>query len=277
MKFETKRITAILTALMVAFLFVSLTHAKVVENVPPVGVWLFEEGKGTVAKDSSEGLNKNDGTLKGAVKWVKGKFGSGLEFSGKAADYVEIPNSESLGMTEQMTVVLWFKTEKAMKEADKWADRQVVIGKHYTEYEIGLYPLGFVHTYTNKGDGKGYDEGIMASMKGKVDDDWKLGTWYHFAWTLNGKKEVAYVNGIKIGEFEKANANTMALKNPLEIGRRVGGGLPFTGTVDEVAVFNVALNAGFIKRIVEEGLAVTTAVEPTGKLSTTWSTLKSQR
>ena len=64
-----------------------------------------------------------------------------------------------------MSVVLWFKTEKAMKEADKWADRQVVIGKHYTEYEIGIYPLGFVHTYTNKGDGKGYDEGIMASMK----------------------------------------------------------------------------------------------------------------
>ena len=76
MKFETKRITAILTALMVAFLFVSLTHAKVVDDVPPVGVWLFEEGKGTVAKDSSE--SKNDGTLKGAVKWVKGKFGSGL-------------------------------------------------------------------------------------------------------------------------------------------------------------------------------------------------------
>ena len=43
MKFETKRITAILTALMVAFLYVSLTHAKVVDNVPPVGVWLFEE------------------------------------------------------------------------------------------------------------------------------------------------------------------------------------------------------------------------------------------
>ncbi|MBD69880.1 hypothetical protein CMK21_07140 [Candidatus Poribacteria bacterium] len=275
MKFETKRITAILTALMVAFLFVSLTHAKVVDDVPPVGVWLFEEGKGTVAKDSSE--SKNDGTLKGAVKWVKGKFGSGLEFAGKKTDYVEIPNSKSLGMTEQMSVVLWFKTEKAMKEATKWADRQVVIGKHYTEYEIGIYPLGFVHTYTNKGDGKGYDEGIMASMKDKVDPDWKLGTWYHFAWTLNGKKEIAYVNGIKIGEFSKANANTMALKNPLEIGRRVGGGLPFTGTIDEVAVFNVALNPGFIKRIVEEGLAATTAVEPTGKLSTTWSTLKSQR
>ena len=275
MKFETKRITAILTALMVAFLYVSLTHAKVVDNVPPVGVWLFEEGKGTVAKDSSE--SKNDGTLKGAVKWVKGKFGSGLEFAGKATDYVEIPSSKSLGMTEQVTVVLWFKTEKKMAEKTRWDDRQIVIGKGYLEYEVGIYDGGNVHTYTNKGDKTGYNEGIFASMEEEVDADWKLGTWYHLAWTLNGKKEIAYVNGIKIGEHTKDNANTMALENPLEIGRRVGGTLPFTGTIDEVAVFNVALNAGFIKRIVEEGLAATTAVEPTGKLSTTWSTLKSQR
>lgn len=69
----------------------------------------------------------------------------------------------------------------------------------------------------------------------------------------------------------------MALENPLEIGRRVGGSLSFTGTIDEVAMFNVALNPGFIKRIVEEGLSATTTVEPTGKLSTTWSTLKPQR
>ena len=163
MKFEAKRAIAILTTLMMVLLVVNLTYAKVVDNVPPVGVWLFEEGKGTVAKDSSE--SKNDGTIKGAVKWVKGKFGSGLEFAGKATDYVEIPDSTSLGMTEQMSVVLWFKTEKKMAEATKWDDRQVVIGKHYTEYEIGIYPLGSVHTYTNKGDGKGYDEGIYASMK----------------------------------------------------------------------------------------------------------------
>ncbi|HIA68796.1 TPA: hypothetical protein EYN98_22700, partial [Candidatus Poribacteria bacterium] len=74
MKFEAKRAIAILTTLMMVLLVVNLTYAKVVDNVPPVGVWLFEEGKGTVAKDSSE--SKNDGTIKGAVKWVKGKFGS---------------------------------------------------------------------------------------------------------------------------------------------------------------------------------------------------------
>ena len=47
-----------------------------------IGVWLFDEGKGEVAKDSS--ANGNDGELIGGPKWVKGKFGQGLEFDGKA-------------------------------------------------------------------------------------------------------------------------------------------------------------------------------------------------
>ena len=40
-------------------------------------------------------------------------------------------------------------------------------------------------------------------MKEEIDPDWKFGKWYHRAWTVNGKKKVAYVNGIKIGEFSK--------------------------------------------------------------------------
>lgn len=52
------------------------------------GLWLFDEGKGNVAVDSSgKGL---DGKLIGNPTWVDGKFGKALEFDGKAA-YVEVP------------------------------------------------------------------------------------------------------------------------------------------------------------------------------------------
>ena len=44
-----------------------------------VGMWLFDEGKGNTAADSSE--NGNDGKFENDPKWTKdGKFGSGLEF-----------------------------------------------------------------------------------------------------------------------------------------------------------------------------------------------------
>ena len=95
--------------------------AEVVDQVAPVGTWLFEEGKGIVTKDSSK--SDNDGAIKGNVKWGKGKFGSGLVFDGKKENYVGIADSDSLNMNEQITVALYFSTEKKMAEATKWTDR----------------------------------------------------------------------------------------------------------------------------------------------------------
>ena len=42
-----------------------------------VAVWLFEEGNGKTAKDASG--NGHDGEFAGSPKWVKAKFGTGLE------------------------------------------------------------------------------------------------------------------------------------------------------------------------------------------------------
>ena len=43
-----------------------------------IGIWLLDEGKGDVIKDSSP--NKYDGELTGG-KWVEGKFGQAIEFT----------------------------------------------------------------------------------------------------------------------------------------------------------------------------------------------------
>jgi len=241
----------------------------------PVGMWLFEEGTGTVVGDSSP--EKNHGTIKGDLVWGPGKFGDGLVFDGVADNYVEIPDSDSLDMKENISIVFWFKTTKAMAEATRWADRQVPVCKHYEEYEIGIYDSGFIHTYTGK-DG-GYDEGIMVSIAETVDPEFELNKWYHLAWTLDGKTEKVYVNGILIGEpYEKENVGTKQGDHTLEIGRRSGGGLPFSGTIDDVGIYNVTLDAAAVKEIVENGLAGgKTAVDPASKLSTTWATLKAQR
>ena len=269
---------SIVFLLVILLAFVTQLSAKVVDDVAPVGMWLFEEGSGAIAADSSD--FGNDGTIMGDVTWGKGKFGSGVIFDGNVENYIEVPDSDSLDMGMEMSVVLWFYTDKQMTEANRWGDRQVVLGKLFTEYEVGIYDTGQIHTYTSDmGNGdNGYDEGIFVSMAEVVDPDWKLGTWYHLAWTLKGTKETAYVNGMMIGEFDKNNAGTMGGDNALTIGMRTGGGLPLTGGIDEVAIFNVALSPGMIRRIAEEGLAGSmTAVEPGNKLSTTWANLKTQR
>ncbi|MBM3212627.1 LamG domain-containing protein [Candidatus Poribacteria bacterium] len=236
----------------------------------------MNEGKGDTVEDISG--NKNHGTIMGKAKWGKGKFGQCVELDG--ISYISVPSSESLGMTEQVTLTAWIKTDKNM--VDMWADRQVIVGKHYLEYEIGIYPQGQIHTYTNDGTGANYDEGIMVSMAGKLPDkdaDWEKGKWYHLAWTLNKQREVAYVNGIKLGEATKAHPGTKPLANPLEIGRRVGGSLYLTGAVDEVGIFKVELKEEDIQAIVKgyESALGLTAVMPSGKLTSNWAAIKSQR
>lgn len=160
-----------------------------------------------------------------------------------------------------------------MAQANRWAERQVVVGKHYKEYEIGIYDTGNLHTYTSNLAG-GYDEGIFATMAEKVDPDWKKDKWYHIAWTLDGKNEVAYVNGLQIGDHVKNNEGTEPGANPLEIGRRVGGGLPLMGSIDEVVIFNVTMEQDDVKSIMKRGLKGALAVQPEDKLAATWAVIK---
>ena len=65
------------------------------------GMWLFEEGVGNIAKDSSDA--GNDGTIAGPKQWKEGKFGQALEFNGSDV-YVEVEANDSI-ILEELTIV----------------------------------------------------------------------------------------------------------------------------------------------------------------------------
>ena len=65
----------------------------------------FDEGKGNAVKDSS--LGKNDGTIQGNAKWVKGKMGQAMRFEGKG--FVEVPHAKNLNLTQAHTIAYWLK------------------------------------------------------------------------------------------------------------------------------------------------------------------------
>lgn len=265
---------------VVAATFVALSVATSRAAINPkdvAGVWFFDENKGEVANDASG--NGNKGTLQGNAKWTKGQLGSAVSLDGVAASFVSVDSSDSLNMTDEMSVTFWVKTTKKM--VDMWADRQAVVGKHYLEYEVGIYMNAQIHTYTSNGAGD-YDEGIMTTFNGKHPDgdaDWLKDKWYHVAWTLKGQHEIAYVNGILLAEYDKAHKGTKPGVHPLEIGRRVGGGLPVLGAVDEVGIFKVALSEADVNAIYERGLGLALGilpVEPKDKLATTWADVKAR-
>lgn len=268
----TKVIPIWISLVMVCLFSAGVSYAKI-DPADVAGMWLFDNDDDEIAEDSSG--NNNHGEFMGKPEFVDGVFGKALEFDG--ASHVVIPDSDTLDMEEEVTVMFWVRSEKEM--VDMWADRQVVLGKHYTEYEIGIYTTGQLHTYTSDGAAD-YDEGIMTGIAGKLPDkdaDWEVGKWYHIAWTLNGQQEIAYVNGIQLGEHNKAHENTKPGTNALEIGQRVGNSLQLTGAVDEVIVLNVALEIEDIEVAVKDGLLAAlglAAVSPGDKLATTWGRIK---
>ena len=89
--FKSVRVT--LASFMAVFLLIALPSLAEIDPKSITGMWLFDEGKGGVATDSSE--HGNDGEIHGA-KWVDGKFGKALEFDG-ASNWVEVPHSNTVG------------------------------------------------------------------------------------------------------------------------------------------------------------------------------------
>ena len=71
---------ACISLIVLSLMFAGISNAEF-DLKTVVGMWLFDEGKGDTAADSSE--NGNDGKLENSPKWIKnGKFGSALEFDG---------------------------------------------------------------------------------------------------------------------------------------------------------------------------------------------------
>ena len=78
-----------------------------------VGAWLFDEGKGKEVKDSSD--NKLHASFDmGKPKWVKGKFGGGLEFDGKSQ--ATVPDNKLMHL-EDFTLSAWMNSPKI---SGKW-------------------------------------------------------------------------------------------------------------------------------------------------------------
>jgi len=90
-----------LVFLLFVNVFANSGYAKInPENV--VGAWLFEEGSGNIAKDSSG--KGNNGEIKGSPKWINGKFGRAMEFNGKVVLYINGEIDKKASLTGDMMV-----------------------------------------------------------------------------------------------------------------------------------------------------------------------------
>ena len=246
------------------------------------GIWLFDEGKGDVAKDSSE--NANDGVLQNKPGWIEGKSGKGLDFDGKGA-YVSVPMSDSLNIADKITIVGWvypyFYGQSGKKQLDAADGKSANILSNMQN--AGSYIGPYWWEYRNNGNVNAYfaapqaDKYITPTIPNLNVDKWS-----HIAATYDSSKGVAYVylDGVVAQTLTNAGFGELRVGVELAIGTGKGGGdygKPFNGKIDEVAVFHAALSQSDIEEIMNNGIARATgivAVSPSGSLTATWGSIK---
>ncbi len=218
-----------------------------------------KEPKGDTVQDES-GYG-NDGKIIGnGVKWTKnGKYGGALEFDGTSK--IEIPHSESLNLNKEITLEAWFKTKVPQK--GRFFVYKIHIGAG-RNYEWGIY-LTSDSTATSMYVVKPNDEVGFVSVAGDYKDD----SWHFLAGTYDGKSVKCFTDGTLQSSDWSGDIRTS--EGAVVIG--TWGTNFFSGTLDEVRICNVALKPDQLQLDFERGYRIL-AVNSTGKLSTTWASIK---
>ena len=199
----------------------------------------LEEGSGNKVVDYSG--KGNNGTISGA-RWTMGKYGNGLEFDG-IDDCVEVPDSPSLNITNEITIAVWVNVNNFTK-FENILNNGLYRFLHRGEYAGDrIYFLYRIVEDDNPGDSSWSHWAGVRTLT-----ELEEGKWYHIVGIKSGNTMSIYLNGIKERELDCLTGYTVDTSyiSNLKIGTD-----PFNGTIDEVMIFNKALNDTEIKWLYE--------------------------
>ena len=200
----------------------------------------FDGLSGTEVRDFSE--YGNNGELRGEPELVDGRIGKALWFDG-IDDWVEIPDSISLRVSEEVTVMAWINTERHEFPGAGW---QGIIAKSnwptrsysfYTEWEGHLHFSIFL------------SEPQFLEFGSISDEMVPLQQWVHVAavaqTSSGGGIHRYYINGDPVGEWFFPDMTSLpgdTDTEPVLIGRTWEDARFFLGYIDEVRIWNRALD-----------------------------------
>ena len=240
---------------LVGILALTLTFIAYDAHAETKALWLFDEGQGTKAIDSSG--NGCDGEIHGAT-YVAGKYGTALRFDGASFVHIGFPKALHEDIVGPFTVESWVKADHAPP-----ADHSTII----VMQSSGTLSIGFTSS-----TGGGLYGFAGDNIKITDPDVFPVGEWVHVAQTFDGTTQKLYRNGKEIASQDASTAN---FDHPQDMPWTIGAWSTqdqyfLEATLDEMRISDEALapeELGFFGTI--------TTVEPQGKLPVCWSRIKS--
>ena len=252
---------------LAAFAFIA--EAQVVQD-GLVSYWSFEGG------DVSDQVGDNDGTINGDPEVVAGKIGDALKFD-KDGDNVTFPTNGVPTGNSPMSWSAWFK-----REVSDGGGVQYIATYGFPHCCGRFFGIGT----------RGGDQVFMTQWGGGFDvfgPVVSLGDWHHVVAVYNGSQnDTIYLNGEMVASMDLPEATDVVDTNAGAIGSNPGihpgphetpDGQPgdpgeyFEGLIDDVGLYNRALSADDVA----QNFLATVAVEPAGKLTSTWADIKSTK
>jgi hypothetical protein len=236
-----RRVQTVSGGFSAVFLFGAVAMAQVSEETI-VAIWLCDDGEGALLEDASG--NGHDGVFAGGeATWTDdGIFDGALLFPGERGSHFEVEHADELSL-ERWTVTSWAKLQ-APPEGD-WA---VLVVKDpangVQNYSLDLNQGGQVFAEVTNG-GAWSNCGSFTSV---YDDE-----WHFLAASYDGTTLRVWVDGVLENQqdFGPGDANDA----PLALGGRLDLSQPLLGTVDDIGLFNVALEEDDLIEVMEEGLS----------------------
>jgi len=186
----------------------------------------FEDNSSGLAFDSSG--NGNHGKIYGPIL-VDGRYGKALSFDG-VDDYVEIGDVLGFEGTAPFSVTLWVFDggsngvwARLVSKENITAPRQgwlIVRDANVNQYKFERWRDGTANS---------------------VAVSYTPNQWNFIAFTYNGSHMKSYLNGILINTIS-STLSLISTGTPLRLGRISNGASSFNGLIDEVRIYNRALN-----------------------------------
>lgn len=214
---------------------ISILNSALSAENPGVAHWAFDENVGTTAADWSG--NGYTGSVNGA-QWVTGRPGGG----GSALQFDGVDDSVQLGAVDgggqALTISLWFKAD------DFGTHDGRLISKSTGTAESNHYWM--LSTIDSSGSKLRFRLKTNGTTTTLIASSGALtaGVWTHVVGVYDGSTMRLYKDGVMVGSAAKTGTVDTNASVSAAIGNQPtgAGSVPFDGAIDDVRIYDQALN-----------------------------------